>query len=68
LRRRISSSIEPIRSPGQRLNFDCGSPEGFIEANIAFALWRPDLHDHLAALMRRMIDELKPIERRKSAR
>ena len=27
--------------------FDCGSKEGFVEANLAFALWRPDLHDHI---------------------
>ena len=27
--------------------FDCGSPEGFVEANVAFALWRPDMHDHV---------------------
>ncbi|MFC5585225.1 UTP--glucose-1-phosphate uridylyltransferase GalU [Nitratireductor kimnyeongensis] len=27
--------------------FDCGSPEGFVEANLAFALERPDLRKHV---------------------
>ncbi|WP_295806292.1 UTP--glucose-1-phosphate uridylyltransferase GalU [uncultured Nitratireductor sp.] len=27
--------------------FDCGSPEGFVEANLAFALERPDLREHV---------------------
>ena len=28
--------------------FDCGSPEGFVEANVAFALARPDLSAKMA--------------------
>ncbi len=31
--------------------FDCGSPEGFVEANIAFALARPDLREHVLKVM-----------------
>ncbi|MDS1137902.1 UTP--glucose-1-phosphate uridylyltransferase GalU [Nitratireductor indicus] len=31
--------------------FDCGSPEGFVEANIAFALERPDLREHVLKVM-----------------
>ncbi|MCR4264971.1 UTP--glucose-1-phosphate uridylyltransferase GalU [Nitratireductor sp. ZSWI3] len=31
--------------------FDCGSPEGFVEANLAFALARPDLRDHVMRMM-----------------
>ncbi|WP_367718076.1 UTP--glucose-1-phosphate uridylyltransferase GalU [Nitratireductor sp. GISD-1A_MAKvit] len=27
--------------------FDCGSPEGFVEANLAFALERPELRKHV---------------------
>ncbi|EIM74627.1 UDP-glucose pyrophosphorylase [Nitratireductor aquibiodomus RA22] len=27
--------------------FDCGSPEGFVEANLAFALERPELREHV---------------------
>ena len=33
--------------------FDCGSPEGFIEANIAFGLWRADTHDQVVAAIER---------------
>jgi UTP--glucose-1-phosphate uridylyltransferase len=48
--------------------FDCGTPEGFIEANVAFALWRPELHDGVATKLEAMLQELKPIERRKTPR
>ncbi len=48
----------------QGRTFDCGSPEGFVEANVAFALWRPDIHDKVADTIRKLASELKPIERR----
>jgi UTP--glucose-1-phosphate uridylyltransferase len=48
--------------------FDCGSPEGFIEANVAFALWRPDMYAEISETIQRMLTELKPVERRKSPR
>ncbi len=44
--------------------FDCGSKEGFVEANLAFALWRPDLHDHIAATAQELLDQMVPMERR----
>jgi len=34
--------------------FDCGSPEGFIEANVAFALQREDMRERIG----RLIDEI----------
>lgn len=40
--------------------FDCGSPEGFVEANVAFALWRPDMHDKLASTIEKLVQETKP--------
>lgn len=52
----------------QGLTFDCGSPEGFIEANVAFSLWRPDMHENVACMLERMLKELRPIERRKMPR
>lgn len=52
----------------QGRTFDCGSPEGFVEANVAFALWRPDMHDQIADVIDRLVSELKPIERRRSGR
>jgi len=48
--------------------FDCGSPEGFVEANIAFALWRPDMHRQIADVIQRLVEELSPLERRKGPR
>src|SRR5262245_44752022 len=38
--------------------FDCGSPEGFVEANVAFALWHPDMNQNMAEVIRMHMDEL----------
>ena len=35
--------------------FDCGSPEGFVEANLAFALQRDDLRDSVEAFVRKKL-------------
>jgi UTP--glucose-1-phosphate uridylyltransferase len=40
--------------------YDCGSPEGFVEANVAFALWRSDLSASMAGSIRSLLDEIKP--------
>ena len=40
--------------------FDCGSPEGFIEANVAFALQRTDINHGIAGVIRDLLDELGP--------
>jgi UTP--glucose-1-phosphate uridylyltransferase len=40
--------------PYRGRTFDCGSPEGFVQANVAFALARDDLREAVTAL----IDEL----------
>jgi UTP--glucose-1-phosphate uridylyltransferase len=40
--------------------YDCGSPQGFIEANIAFALMRSDLHDDVQSMMGRLSKEIRP--------
>ncbi len=34
---------------------DCGSKAGFLRANIAFAMQRPDLRDDLRATMKRYL-------------
>lgn len=34
--------------------YDCGSPEGFVEANLAFALGRPDLRPQIEAIVKRL--------------
>lgn len=43
----------------QGRTFDCGSPEGFVEANVAFALWRPDMHDKLASTIEKLVQETR---------
>jgi UTP--glucose-1-phosphate uridylyltransferase len=48
--------------------FDCGSPEGFIEANVAFALWRPDMYETMSGVIGRLLDEMEPLERRQAKR
>ncbi len=40
-----------LRFAGRR--FDCGSKAGFLEANIAFALERSDLHQDMTRILRR---------------
>jgi len=40
--------------------FDCGSPQGFIEANIAFGLWRSDMRDDVMSAIRRLSAEITP--------
>lgn len=40
--------------------FDCGSPEGFVEANIAFALAHPDMRKTVLAMLDRLIADLEP--------
>jgi UTP--glucose-1-phosphate uridylyltransferase len=35
--------------------FDCGSPDGFVEANVAFALARADMRDNVAAFVRKLL-------------
>jgi UTP--glucose-1-phosphate uridylyltransferase len=34
--------------------YDCGSPEGFVEANLAFALGRADLRPQIEAIVKRL--------------
>jgi len=40
--------------------FDCGSKEGFIEANVAFALYRPDIRDKVVGNMEKLMKTVKP--------
>ncbi len=48
--------------------FDCGSKEGFIAANVAFSLWRPDMADNVRHEIEKLLSEVKPFERRQSDR
>ena len=43
--------LHAVRFEGER--FDCGNKLGFVEANVAFALARPDLKDDMVARLQR---------------
>jgi len=46
---RATQKLHGYRYEGE--TYDCGNPEGFIEANIAYALARPDLADKVRAML-----------------
>lgn len=48
--------------------FDCGSREGFVEANVAFALWRPDIYPNIVRAIEGLLKSTKPMERRRQPR
>ena len=37
--------------------FDCGSPEGFVEANVAFSLWRKDFNPRMMRMISDLLEE-----------
>lgn len=43
----------------QGLTFDCGSKEGFIEANVAFALSRADIRPNVESNLQMLLQEIK---------
>jgi len=44
--------------------FDCGSPEGFVEANLSFALERPEMRERIARTLHAMALEIAGKDRR----
>ena len=46
--------------------FDCGSPEGFVEANLAFALQRDDMRERIGANLAGLLSESEAIARKRS--
>jgi UTP--glucose-1-phosphate uridylyltransferase len=46
-------SFHGLRFKGKR--FDCGSKQGFLEANIAFALRRPDLAEGVKSMLKQYV-------------
>lgn len=40
--------------------YDCGSKEGFVEANVAFALWRKEIRGKVLDNLKTMIDTIEP--------
>lgn len=39
--------------------FDCGSKAGFVEANVAFSLARADMHSHVSASLKNLLETIK---------
>jgi UTP--glucose-1-phosphate uridylyltransferase len=52
---RLSASQKFYASPFEGRMFDCGSKDGFIQANVAFALAREDIRDLVLAPIEEMI-------------
>ncbi len=48
--------------------FDTGSKAGFIAANVAFALWRPDIEPAVRSEIEALLEQVKPFERRETKR
>jgi UTP--glucose-1-phosphate uridylyltransferase len=44
----------------QGRTFDCGSKAGFIEANVAFALWRKDIRPSVEVSISELLETIKP--------
>ena len=47
--------------------FDCGSKEGFIRANVAFALWRNDIRHKVYDEIQELMEKVEPSGGRKAA-
>ena len=42
--------------------FDCGSKEGFIKANVAYAMWSRKMARSLGPELKELLDTIKPVE------
>lgn len=62
--KRLADSQEFHAHPYAGRTFDCGSKEGFIQANVAFALARPDIRD---LVLEPIADMIAGQERREAA-
>lgn len=54
--------------PFEGRTFDCGSKEGFIQANVAFALWRHDIRGKVFDDLQELMETVEPAERRTAPR
>ena len=59
---KLAESQDFAAYPFTGRTFDCGSKEGFIEANVAFALYRPDIRQKVIGNMERLMQTVKPAE------
>ncbi|KAA0972378.1 UTP--glucose-1-phosphate uridylyltransferase GalU [Aureimonas fodinaquatilis] len=47
--------------------FDCGSKDGFVRANVAFALWRQDIRGKVYDDLIELIEKVEPSDTRRAA-
>ena len=59
---KLAESQDFAAYPFTGRTFDCGSKEGFIEANVAFALYRTDIRDKVIGNMEKLMNTVKPVE------
>lgn len=59
---KLAESQDFAAYPFTGRTFDCGSKEGFIEANVAFALYRPDIRDKVIGNLEKLMNTVKPAE------
>jgi len=65
---RLAESSDFFGFPCKGRTFDCGSKEGFVTANVAFALWRPDTSELVRREIVKLLAEVEPFERRSAER
>jgi UTP--glucose-1-phosphate uridylyltransferase len=58
LKLQVEQAFHGVHFQGR--TFDCGSPEGFVEANVAFALWRKDLSPRMSGMIAGLLEEYAP--------
>ena len=58
----LNRSLDRVPFHGCRFEgkrYDCGTRVGFVEANLAFALAHPNMHDRMAPIVERLLAEYK---------
>jgi len=65
---KLAQSQDFFAHPFTGRTFDCGSKEGFIQANVAFALWRHDIRGKVFDNLHELMATVEPQERRATER
>jgi len=65
---KLAQNQEFFAYPFAGRTFDCGSKEGFIQANVAFALWRHDIRGKVFDNLQELMETVEPMDRRGAAR
>ncbi|WP_062227348.1 UTP--glucose-1-phosphate uridylyltransferase GalU [Aureimonas frigidaquae] len=64
---KLAEKQEFFAYPFQGRTFDCGSKEGFIRANVAFALWRQDIRGKVFDDLHKLMATVEPYGERSAA-